>query len=62
MRRVAQGRAGMALTFILGLRGSFGNELTVRLGAAVSPEQLGSFASIVPDLRQHITDQQGSAR
>jgi DNA-binding MarR family transcriptional regulator len=43
-------------------RGSFGNELAVRLGAAVSPEQLGSFASIVRDLRQHIADQQGSVR
>ena len=43
-------------------RGSFGDELAARLGAAVSPERLASFASIVRDLQQHIADQQGSAR
>lgn len=43
-------------------RGSFDEELVVRLGAVVSPEQLASFASTVRDVRQHIANQQGSAR
>ena len=41
---------------------SFDDELATRLGAAVSPERLTSFASTVRDLRQHITDQPESAR
>jgi DNA-binding MarR family transcriptional regulator len=41
---------------------SFGDELAARLGAAVSPERLDSFASTVRDLRQHIADRQRSAR
>ena len=41
---------------------SLGNELAAWLGAAVSPERLASFASTARDLRQHIADQQGSAR
>ncbi|MEZ5098386.1 MAG: MarR family winged helix-turn-helix transcriptional regulator [Thermoleophilia bacterium] len=43
-------------------RDSFDRELAVRLGAAVSQERLASFASTLQDLRQHIIDQQGSAR
>ena len=43
-------------------QGSFDDELAARLGAAVSPERLASFASTVRDLRQHIADQQESAR
>jgi DNA-binding MarR family transcriptional regulator len=35
-------------------QGSLDNELANRLGAAVSPERLASFASTVGDLRRHI--------
>ena len=42
--------------------GSFGDELAVSVGAAVSPERLASFASTVHDLRRHIADERGSAR
>ena len=41
---------------------SFDDELATRLGAALSPERLTSFASTVRDLRQHITDQPERAR
>jgi DNA-binding MarR family transcriptional regulator len=43
-------------------QGSLGNELAARLGAAVSPERLASFASTVRDLRRHIADQRADAR
>lgn len=43
-------------------KGAFDDELAARLGAAVSPERLASFASTVRELRQHITDQPESAR
>ncbi|MEM7325733.1 MAG: MarR family winged helix-turn-helix transcriptional regulator [Actinomycetota bacterium] len=43
--------------------GSFADELSVRLGAGTSPEQLAAFASTVRDLRQHLSSQQqGSPR
>jgi acetyl-CoA hydrolase len=43
-------------------QGSVGDELATRLGAAVSPRRLGSFASTVRDLRHHIATQRRSAR
>jgi DNA-binding MarR family transcriptional regulator len=43
-------------------KGSFENELAARLGAAVPPEQLASFATTVRDLRHHIADRQERAR
>ncbi len=42
-------------------KGSCDDELAARLGVAVSPERLASFASTVRDLRGHIADQQGGA-
>ena len=53
-------RAGQRL--LEAARGSFDNELEVRLGVAVSPERFVAFASTVRDMRQHIADQHGSAR
>jgi DNA-binding MarR family transcriptional regulator len=38
------------------------DELAARLGAAVSPERIASFASTVRDLRRHIAGQQEGAR
>jgi len=43
-------------------QGSFNDELAARLGAAVAPERLASFATTVRDLRHHIADQQEGAR
>ena len=43
-------------------QGAFDDELAARLGAAVSPDRLASFATTVRDLRQHITDQPENAR
>ena len=42
--------------------GSFGDELAGRLGAAVPPARLASFASTVRDLRLAISNQRDSAR
>lgn len=43
-------------------QGSLDDELATRLGAALSPRRLASFASTVRDLRRHIADHQGDAR
>lgn len=41
---------------------SLEGELDIWLGAAVSPDTLGSLVSTVREVRQHIADQQGEAR
>jgi hypothetical protein len=43
-------------------QGALDDELAARLGAAVSPQRLASFATTVRDLRHHITDQPESVR
>ncbi len=42
-------------------RGSCDDELAVRLGAAVAPGRLASFASTVRELRRQVADERGSA-
>lgn len=53
-------RAGLRV--LRAAEGSFGDELAGRLGPAVPPARLASFASIVRDLRLAISDQRDSAR
>lgn len=57
---VTLSRAGQRL--LEAAKGSFADELAVRLGVAVSSERLESFASTVRDLRRHLADQEGGAR